>query len=150
MRMCLFLIALAAAAPVAAQPAPPAPPPLRAMPDLPPELTDPATADRIADVMQALGQAFLALPVGSIEAAAEGRAATPADRHRTIRDLARRDDPNFERKLAERMAQTRPMVRQSMKAFQQALPAVILSFKQAGEAIERAAANMPDPTYPKR
>ena len=146
MRSSLFLIALAAAAPAAAQTAPPP----RALPELPPELTDPATADRLADVMQALGQAFLALPVGPIEAAVEGRAATPADQRRTIRDLARRDDPNFDRKIAERMAQTRPMVQQSIKAIQQALPAVMQSFKQAGEAIERAAANMPDPTYPKR
>ena len=146
MRSSLFLIALAAAAPAAAQTAPPP----RALPELPPELTDPATADRLADVMQALGQAFLALPVGPIEAAVEGRAATPADQRRTIRDLARRDDPNFDRKIAERMAQTRPMVQQSIKAIQQALPAVMQSFKQAGEAIERAASNMPDPTYPKR
>ena len=146
MRSSLFLIALAAAAPAAAQTAPPP----GALPELPPELTDPATADRLADVMQALGQAFLALPVGPIEAAVEGRAATPADQRRTIRDLARRDDPNFDRKIAERMAQTRPMVQQSIKAIQQALPAVMQSFKQAGEAIERAAANMPDPTYPKR
>jgi len=43
-------------------------------------LSDPATADRLANVMQALSQAFLDLPVGSVEAAVEGRPPTTADR----------------------------------------------------------------------
>jgi hypothetical protein len=42
------------------------------------------------------------------------------------------------------------MIRQSMAAMSQALPAMMHGLQQAGKALERAAANMPDPTYPKR
>ena len=42
------------------------------------------------------------------------------------------------------------MMRQSMKALSDALPAMMKSLQGAKEAIERAAANMPDPNYPKR
>ena len=114
------------------------------------QLNDPATADRLARVMQSLTKAFLDLPVGAIEAAAEGRAPSAAEQRLTVRDAGRRDDPNFDRKIAEQMARTRPMVEHSMKALGTALPAIMQSVRQAGDAIERAAANMPDPTYPRR
>ncbi len=68
----------------------------------------------------------------------------------TVRDIGRRDDPNFDRRFAEQMARTGPIVEHSMKALGTALPAIMQSFKQAGDAIDRAAANMPDPTYPRR
>ena len=37
-----------------------------------------------------------------------------------------------------------------MKALNVALPAMMKALDDAGRAIDRAAANMPDPTYPKR
>ena len=37
-----------------------------------------------------------------------------------------------------------------MKALSDALPAISKALDEASRAIERAAANMPDPTYPKR
>lgn len=152
MRAVLIPFALIAATPAAAQPqsSSPAPPVSTPFPAIPPQLTDPATADRLANMMQSLAKAFLDLPVGQIEAAAQGRAPTPADKRLTVRDVARRDDPDFDRKMADRMARTRPMVEHGIKALGEALPAMMQSLRQAGEAVERAAANMPDPTYPKR
>jgi len=120
------------------------------MPQLPPELTDPATADKLANAMQGLSQALLDLRVGEVRAALEGRQASPAERRMTVRDMARQDDPNFDRHVQQDMANVRPMVRQSMNALNQALPAMMQGFAQAQQAIERAVANMPDPTYPRR
>jgi hypothetical protein len=119
-------------------------------PQVPRQLTDPAIADRLANAVQALSQAFLDLPVGQVEAAVEGRQPTPADRATTVRDIARRDDPDFDRKLDRQIAEAKPMVRQSMKALNDALPGMIQGFQQAQKSFERALANMPDPTYPKR
>jgi len=113
-------------------------------------LGDPATADRVANVVQALSNAFLNLPVGEVQAAVEGRRPTPADRHVTVGDLARRDDPNFERNFHRQVAQAAPMMRQGMKAMSEALPEMMQGLGQAQRALERAAANMPDPNYPKR
>jgi uncharacterized protein involved in exopolysaccharide biosynthesis len=119
-------------------------------PQPPPQLTDPAVADRLANAMQAMSKALLDLRVGELKAAVEGGQATPAEKRMTVRDIARRDDPDFDRKFQQRMAQTGPMVRQSMKALNDALPAMMQGLQQAEKALERAAANMPDPTYPKR
>ena len=113
-------------------------------------LNDPAMADRLANMMQALSKAFLNLPVGEVQAAVEGRRPTAAERRKTVRDIERRDDPNFDRDFQQRMAQAKPMIQQSMTAMSQALPGVMQGLQQAGKALERAAANMPDPTYPKR
>ena len=149
MRNCLVLLPLLMiAAPVAAQnPAPPAPAPAI---QAPPQLTDPAMADKLANVMQALSKAFLDLPVGEVEAAVEGRKPTAADRKRTVRDSGRIADPNFERDFRRQMANSKPMIQASLKALSEALPAMMQSMDQAGKALERAATNMPDPTYPKR
>ena len=58
--------------------------------------TDAATADKLARMMQAMSKAFLELPVGEIEAAAEGRQATRADRQRTVRQVGRNADGRLE------------------------------------------------------
>ena len=75
--MALLMIALLAAQPANAPAAAPPPPAVQ----LPPQLTDPATGDKLANVAQALSRAFLNLPVGEVQAAVEGRPPTPADRH---------------------------------------------------------------------
>jgi hypothetical protein len=117
---------------------------------IPRELTDPATTERLAGTMQALSKALLDMRVGELKAAAEGREATSAERRMTVRDMARRQDPNFERKLERQIAQSGPMIRQGIKAMSDALPAMMQGLEQAQKALERAAANMPDPTYPRR
>ena len=132
------------AAPALAQAAPPA------AIQLPPQLTDPATADRLADAMQAMSKAFLDLPVGQVQAALEGRRPTRVEQRLTVRDLGRRDDPNFDRKFEQKVAEARPMMRQSMKALNEALPGMIQGLQQAQQSLQRAVANLPDPTYPKR
>ena len=143
--MALLMIALLAVQPADA----PAAPPPRVV-QLPPQLTDPATGDRLADAMQAISRAFLNLPVGEVQAAVEGRPPTPADKRLTVREVARRDDPNFDRNLERKIAEARPKIQASMRALATALPQVMQGMRQAREAIERAAANMPDPNYPKR
>ena len=145
MRKSLILFpVLLLAAPALAQPAPP-----EAI-QIPRELTDPATIDRLTGTMQALSKAFLDMRVGELKAAAEGRHATPAEKRMTVRDMARREDPNFDRNLQRQIAQSGPMIRQGMKAMTDALPAMMQGLNHAQKALERAAANMPDPTYPKR
>src|SRR5687767_12417887 len=106
MRTSLLLLPLAMiAGPALAQaPAPAAPPEAITVP---PELTDPAMAERLARMMQSMSKAFLDLPVGEIEAAAQGRPATRADRRGTLRELGRKDDPNFERNLDQTLANSR-------------------------------------------
>jgi uncharacterized protein YukE len=68
----------------------------------------------------------------------------------TVRDMARRDDPNFDRHVQRDIANVRPMMRQSMNALNQALPQMMQGLNQAQQALARAVANMPDPTYPRR
>ena len=113
-------------------------------------LDDPATGQKMTATAQALSDALLDLPVGEVEAALNGRTASPADKHVTVRDLARRDDPNFEANLRRQVAESGPAIRRGMKSLSAALPALIRSFHDAGAAIERATANLPDPSYPRR
>ena len=146
MRRYLLAIPLALiAAPLAAQPA--------AQPEqiqIPRELTDPAMADKLANMLQALSKAFLNLPVGEVQAAVEGRQPTAAERRLTVRDMGRRDDPNFDRNFERQIAQSKPMIEQSMKAFSEALPAMTRALSEAARHMERATANMPQPDYPRR
>lgn len=117
---------------------------------LPPELADPAAADRLADAMQSMSQALLDLKVGRLQAALEGRKATPADRNLTIRELARRKDPEFERQLQQRIAEARPKMEQGIRALNETLPEVTEDLQRAQRSVERAIANLPDPNYPRR
>jgi len=127
-----------------------APPPQADVIRIPPQLTDPATADRLAGMMQAMSRALLDMPVGEIKAAAEGRRASPAEKRMTVRDIARKNDPNFGRDFQRQIAQSGPMIRQGMRAMTDALPEVMQGLERAQRALERAAANMPDPAYPRR
>ena len=119
-------------------------------PQVPPQLTDPAMADKLARAMQALSKSFLELPVGEVQAAVEGREPTAADKGLTVRDLGRRTDPDFERNLQRQIAEAKPMLDASFKALAASLPAMKEALERAGETLERAGANMPSPTYPKR
>jgi hypothetical protein len=145
MRLALVIAPLAiAASPALAQaPAAPAQPPAAA---IPPQLTDPRTTDKLVDAMQALSRAFLSLPVGDVQAALEGRKATSADHRRTVRSETKMTDAE----LRARIAAARPVLQQGMQSLAQALPSMMQGLEQAQKSLERAAANMPDPTYPKR
>jgi len=142
MRQYLFAIPLLfAALPAAAQPAP-----QREEIRILPELTDPKLVDRLMEMNKALTKALLDLPVGEIEAAVEGRAATDADRRRTVGDSARLSEREIEQKIAD----ARPRVQAAMQAFARSLPALTRALSQAADAVERAAANVPQPDYPRR
>jgi uncharacterized protein YukE len=136
----MFVPLLLCASPVAAQGAP----------QVPPALTDPATVQQVSQAAQALSEALLDVRVGGVRAAIDGREATPAERQMTVRDLARRDDPDFDRHLHQQIAAVGPKLQQSMQAVNRALPALMQSLEQAQQSIERAIANLPDPTYPRR
>jgi hypothetical protein len=142
MRIYLLAIpaALAAAPAVAAQPSQDGPI------AIPPELADPAFIDRIARMSDALSKALVDLPVGEIEAAAEGRPVTDADRQRTVGDVARISSSDVEREIAE----ARPKVQAATQAFARALPAITRALSEAADEIQRATANMPRPDYPRR
>ncbi len=147
MRLCLFVLPLALfASPALAQ----APAAQAETITIPKELTDPATTEKLGRMMQAMSKAFLDLPVGEIEAAAEGRPATRADRRRTVRDLGRADDPNFERNVERTLANSKPMIEASMKALAAAMPAMMKGLSEAAREMEKATANLPSPNYPKR
>jgi hypothetical protein len=135
-----LMLASLAATPAAAQ----------TEPAIPPELRDPAVADRLGNVMQSLSNAFLNLPVGEVQAALEGRPATPADKRTTVRDLGRRDDPDFDRRVQQQIAQSGQTMRASMGAMKAALPSIMKGLNDAKEAMDKAMANMPSPTYPVR
>jgi len=100
MRKSLFLLPLLlSASPALAQQAP----------QLPRELTDPATAARLAGTVHALTYALLNMRVGEIQAAVEGRQATPEERNLTVGDIARREYVA----AGIRTGPDRPVVRQS-------------------------------------
>ena len=146
MHMRLFVLPLLlCASPALAQVAPPPPPPVQ-----PPLMIDPGMVDRMADSMQALSHVMLDMRVGGLRAALEGREATPSEKRMTIRDLARRNDPDFARHLDQQIAAARPKLERSMRAMNQALPEITEDLQRAERAIDRAGANMPDPNYPRR
>ena len=132
--------ALFAAAPLAAQ----TPPADR---QIPPELSDPAIADQLARALVPLSKALLDLPVGEIEAAMAGRTPTEADKRKRVRDEI---GPDGERELAAHIATAGPQMRAMQKALVASLPALMGAMSGLERELERAAANMPDPTYPKR
>ena len=114
---------------------------------IPPELADPALADKLTRVSGTLAQALMNLPVGEMEAAIEGRMATPADRNKRVRDEI---GPDGERKLMAEVATSGPRMRSMQQALVTSLPAIMGALGQVEEQLERAVANIPDPTYPRR
>jgi len=148
MRALIPSLLLFAASPAFAQaPAPSGP---QATDEVQRTLRDPGTAEKVGDMMQALSKAFLELRVGEVQAAVEGRKPTARDRKLTVRELGRRGDANFDRNLREQVAASKPMIEASMKALAEALPGMMKSMEEASKSLDRAAANMPSPTYPKR
>ena len=136
----LILPILLAATPAAAAPRP--------APQLPPALSDPALADQLGRVAGVLTRSLMNLPVGEVEAAIEGRPVTAADRARTVRDSV--DDPYLEQRIAAEAAQSGRTMQAASKALMSSLPAIMAAIDQARDEIERATANFPDPTYPRR
>ena len=121
--------------------------------EIPSALTDPAMAETLAKMLGSMTRVMMDMPVGAMQAAAEGREPTAADKNRTLRDMAGRD-PNFERNVERQVAEAVPRMQATMKAMAASLPAMAKALEQAAEQMEgtmdRATANMPTPGYPKR
>jgi hypothetical protein len=117
---------------------------------LPPELTDPAAAMKLARTMQALSTALLNIRVGDMHAALEGREATPEERNMTVGDIVRRKDPNFDRDVQREVATMGPKIQRSMRALNRTLPEVARDVEDAKRSLKRAVSNLPDPNYPQR
>ena len=140
MRVVLLAVPLLmVAAPAAAEPA--------AL-SIPPALSDPAVADQLGRVAGVLAKSLMNLPVGEMEAAIEGRAATPSDKAITVGD--RLADPQLEQRVATGAAASGRAMQAATKALVASLPAIMKSLEGAEAALEKAVANLPDPTYPRR
>ncbi len=137
--MRLYVAALIASLAVAPAVAAPKPAPIT----VPPELSDPALADKLGRMSGALAKAVMDMPVGEMEAAIENRPATPADKARRVRDVAARGDPNVERRIAAETAM-------SGRAMQAMTWSLVASLGNVQAELEKAVANLPDPTYPRR
>jgi hypothetical protein len=144
----IFLLSLTLAAPALAQQQPG--PSTSETAEMQRALNDPVIADRLTKVLPVLGDALLSMPVGEIQATLEGRTPTRADKRTTVRDLGRKDDPNFERNLKADLANSGEVMKAGMKGMSAALPAMMEGMKKMAEEMEKATANMPSPVYPKR
>jgi hypothetical protein len=140
-----FVLFAAVASPVAAQVAP-RPPEAPRQSELPPEITDGRMIDQIGSMVGALTKAFLDLPVGELEAAVENRPATRADRQRTVRSVTGTD----ERDVAASIEEGKGTVVAGGQAVARSLPVIREALNKAGEEIDRATANIPQPGYPRR
>ena len=143
MRLLLIALPLALAASPALAQRPDAP-------QLPPELTDPAMADKVGRMAGAVSRALLDLNVGQVQAAVEGRPVTEADRRRTVRDVAAGGDPVIERSIERQAAQSGAAIQAGAQSLAAALPGIISAFEAAVGDIDRATANLPQPGYPRR
>lgn len=117
-------------------------------PQLPPELSDPAMADKLGKMMGALTRALMDLPVGELEAAVQGREPTAADRSRRVRDHV--GGPDAEREVEAKVAASGRQMQVMTKALVASIPSILASMEGIERELERATANLPDPTYPKR
>ena len=142
MRKILFLapLLLLSASPAFAQDAP----------QLPPVLSDPATIQRVTTEVQALSRALMNVRVGEVQAALQGREASPRERNMTVGDRASQKDPDFDRHLQQQVAIMGPQLQRSVAAVNRALPVMLHALDDVQQSLDRALANMPDPTYPKR
>ena len=143
MRTLLAVPLLLIAAPAVAQQAAPREPIV-----IPPELTSPETARKLGKMVGPLSKALMNLPVGEIEAIAEGREPTAADKRRTVRDMA--GGPGAARDIERELANAGPMIEQSARRLTALLPVLMRSLEGLGAELEKATANLPQPGYPNR
>jgi hypothetical protein len=142
-KILIFVPLLMCATPALAQDASPAF-------QLPRELTDPQSAMKLAAKLQGISNALMNVRVGELGAALEGRQATPRERNVTVGDLVHQKDPNFERHMQQKVATIGPKVLQTMQTLNKTLPQVMHDVDDVQRSVERAVANLPDPTYPQR
>ena len=115
---------------------------------IPPELSDPAMADQLGRMAGVLARSLMDLPIGELEAAVEGRPVTPVDRTRRVRDAI--GGPEAQRDIEAKVAASAQQMRAMQKALVASLPSIMASLEGVERELERAVANLPDPTYPRR
>ena len=120
----------------------------REAPQLPRELSDTAMADKLGKMAGALTRALMEMPVGELEAAVQGRDPTPADRAKRVRDEI--GGPSAERQVEAQVAQSGRQMQAMSKALVDSLPSIMAALGDIEQQLERATANIPDPTYPRR
>jgi hypothetical protein len=114
---------------------------------IPPELSDPAMADKLTRMLGPLMKAMMDMPIGELEAAVQGREPTAADKAKRVRDQI---GPEGQRDLEATIAKAGPQMQAMQKALVASLPALMGALGNVEKELERATANLPDPTYPKR
>jgi len=114
---------------------------------IPPELSDPAIADKLTKALVPLSRALMNMPIGELEAAIAGREPTAADRTRRLSDEV---GPEGQKDIESSIAAAGPQMRAMQKALVASLPAIMSALGNVESELERATANLPDPTYPKR
>jgi hypothetical protein len=119
----------------------------KATPQLPPELSDPAMADKLGKMAGVLAKALMDMPVGELEAAVQGREPTAADRAKRVRDEI--GGPQAERQVEAQVAQSGRQMQAMSKALVDSLPSIMAAMDEVEKRLERATANIPDPTYPR-
>jgi len=120
----------------------------RQAPQLPPEFSDPAMADKLGRMAGALTRSLMDLPVGELEAAVQGREPTPADRNKRVRDEI--GGPETQRQVEASVAQSGRQMQAMGRALVDSLPSIMSALGEVENSLERATANLPDPTYPRR
>jgi hypothetical protein len=115
---------------------------------LPPEMTDPAMGQKLGRMAGALSRALMDVKVGEIKAIAEGREASAAERRQTVGDLA--GGPAAADRIERQVAAAGPAIQNGVQAMARALPAIMTAMEGVAADLERATANLPDPTYPRR
>ena len=78
----------------------------------------------------------------------QGREPTAADTNKRVRDAI--GGPNAEKQVEAEVAASGRQMQAMTKALVASLPAILASLGGVERELERAAANLPDPTYPKR
>jgi hypothetical protein len=86
------------------------------------------------------------LPVGEVEAAIENRPVTAKDRQKTVATEMGTDA----RGIDSQVERGKVAMKQGGQAMVRALPVITRELNRVGEQLDRALANMPSPTYPKR
>jgi len=118
------------------------------VPQVPQALSDPARADKLGKMAGALTRVLMDMPVGELEATMQGREPTAADRSRKVRDQI--GGPEAERQVEAQVAQSGKQMQAMGKALVASLPSIMQSLEGVERELERATANIPDPTYPRQ